>query len=194
MEYIWPIILNFGNMMDEEEFFRFCQINEMVDFERDSEGNVLVLPLSGARGGIIGAHLTWALSSWNIDSQLGVGFGCSAGFTLPNKAVRSPDASWMTAEKWNQLSRDEKERFAPVCPDFVVELRHNGHDLQFLLNKMREYIDNGVQLGGLIDRFDKKAFIFRADGSVEIVGINAVLSGEKVLPGFSLDLRKLLKA
>lgn len=178
--------------MDDEKFFRLCQINELVDFERDSGGNVIVLPLCGTWDGLISAHLTWSLSSWNMDSRLGIGFGCSAGFTLPNKAVRSPDASWITIEKWNQLSRDEKERFAPVCPDFVVELRHSCHDLKFLENKMREYIDNGTQLGWLIDRFDKKAYIYRADGSIEIVAINAVLSGEKVLPGFSLDLNKLL--
>lgn len=192
MDFITPLKLNCGDMLDEEMFFQLCQINELVDFERDSYGNVIVLPLSSNLEAIIGARLTGALGSWNLDAKLGAGFSCSAGFTLPNKAVRSPDASWMTVERWNRLTRDEKERFAPVCPDFVAEIRRSSDDLKYLLDKMQEYIENGAQLGWLIDRFDKKAYIYRADGSIEIVGINAVLSGENVLPGFRLDLNKLL--
>jgi Uma2 family endonuclease len=193
MDFLMPIKLNFGDMLDEERFFKLCQINELVDFERDSQGNVIVLPLSGSFHGNISARLTAELCCWNMEAQLGEGFGSSTGFTLPNKAVRSPDASWLIMDKWNRLTEYEKERFAPVCPDFVAEIRRKSDDLKYLVDKMQEYIENGAQLGWMIDRFDKKAYIYRADGSVEIVGINVVLSGEDVLPGFSLDVGKLIK-
>jgi Uma2 family endonuclease len=148
---------------------------------------------TGSLSGSVNLRLAGFLFLWNEKVGLGELFDSSTGFTLPNGAVRSPDASWIRTERWDRLSEDEKEKFAPICPDFVVEVRSKSDEPKYLSDKMKEYIANGAQLGWLIDRFEKKAYVFRRDGSVEIAEIDAVLSGENVLPGFILDLGELIK-
>lgn len=188
-----PVTLRMGDLMSDDEFFQFCQLNDTLEFERDSHGNIILMSPTGSLSGSLNVRLSGFLFLWNEQTGLGELFDSSAGFTLPNGAVRSPDAPWMTAEKWNRLTEVEKERFAPICPDFVAEIRSKSDDLTYLLDKMKEYIANGAQLGWLIDRFDKKTYIYRADGSVETLGIDAVLSGENILPGFSLELSELIR-
>jgi Uma2 family endonuclease len=193
MEISMPVTLRMGDLMSDDEFFQFCQINDTLEFERDSQGNVIVMSRTGSLSGLVNTHFTGHLFSWNERLGLGVMFSSSTGFTLPNGAVRSPDASWIKTERWDRLSDDEKEKFVPICPDFVVEVRSKSDEPKYMSDKMKEYISNGAQLGWLIDRFEKKAYIFRQDGSVETAEINAVLSGEEVLPGFTLDLGELIK-
>ena len=188
-----PVTLRMGDLMSDDEFFQFCQLNDTLEFERDSHGNIILMSPTGSLSGSLNVRLSGFLFLWNEQTGLGELFDSSAGFTLPNGAVRSPDASWVTAKKWSRLTEVEKERFAPICPDFVAEIRSKSDELAYLLDKMKEYIANGAQLGWLIDRFDKKAYIYRADGSVETVGTDSVISGENVLPGFSLDLSELIR-
>ena len=132
------------------------------------------------------------LGNWNKQNKLGVAFDSSTGFKLPNGAERSPDASWVRKETWESLTDAEKERFAPICPDFVVELRSKSDALKPLQEKMQEYIDNGAKLGWLIDRQNQQVEIYRQDKAVEIIKSPQTLLGEEILPGFVLDLTEIL--
>lgn len=193
MNISMPVTLRMGDLMSDDEFFQFCQINDTLEFERDSHGNIIVMSPTGSFSGSLNLRVSGLLFVWNEQSGLGEVFDSSTGFTLPNGAVRSPDASWIRKETWIKLSQSEKERFAPVCPDFVVEIRSKTDDLKYLLEKMKEYIANGTRLGWLIDRFDRKAYVFRGDGSASMEEFDVTLSGENVLPGFSLDLGSLIR-
>jgi Uma2 family endonuclease len=189
-----PVTLRMGELMNEEDFFQFCQINDTLEFERDSYGNIILMSPTGSFNGNINSKVLGKLFIWNENSGLGEIFDSSTGFTLPNGAVRSPDTSWIKNERWNVLTDGQKEKFAPICPDFVVEIRSKSDQLNYLLDKMEEYITNGTQLAWLIDRFDNKAYIFKEDKSViKLDSLNVKLSGELVLPGFVLDLESLIK-
>ena len=174
--------------LTDEQFFQLCQINELIRFERNADGTLLLMPLVGGTTSIRNASLTAQLGMWNRDDKLGIGFDSSTGFTLPNGAVRSPDASWLKRDRWDALTQEQKERFAPVCPDFVAELRSATDCLKRLQSKMREYRDNGARLGWLIDLENQKVEIYRPNQEVEVLESPATLSGETVLPGFVLNL------
>ena len=133
-------------------------------------------------------HIEGQLWLWNRQTKLGVAFNSSSGFKLPNGADRSPDASWVKLERWQTLTPKEQEGFAPLCPDFVVELRSKSDNMEPLREKMREYIANGARLGWLIDRKNQKVEIYRQNQDVEILNNPRTLSGGDVLPGFVLDL------
>ncbi len=135
--------------------------------------------------------LTAQLWNWNDRTQLGVVFDSSTGFTLPNDAVRSPDAAWIVNERWNRLTPEQQRyEFSPIAPDFVVELRSSSDDLATLQTKMQEYIDNRVKLGWLIDPKQKRVEIYRIGQPTEILELPTVLCGEDLLPGFELTLNK----
>jgi Uma2 family endonuclease len=128
---------------------------------------------------------------WTENDGSGVCFDSSSIFTLPNGARRSPDASWVRREKWDRLSERQQDSFAPICPDFVVELRSTSDRLPFLLNKMSEYIENGVSLGWLINPYKRKVYVYRRDEEVVVLNHPNALSGDPLLPGFELNLTKL---
>ena len=177
--------------LTDEQFFQLCQINELIRFESNADGTLVLMPLVGGTTSIRNASLTAQLGMWNRDDKLGIGFDSSTGFTLPNGAVRSPDASWLKCERWDALTQEQKERFAPVCPDFVVELRSDTDCLKRLQEKMREYRTNGARLGWLIDLGTRKVEIYRPNQEVEVLESPATLSGETVLPGFVLNLEPI---
>jgi Uma2 family endonuclease len=129
---------------------------------------------------------------WNKQTKLGKGFDSSSGFKLPNGAERSPDVSWIKQERWDALTSEEQNKFAPICPDFVVEIRSASDTLKDLQEKMQEYIDNGARLGWLLDRKNKLVEIYRPNRNVEILENPETLSGEDVLPGFILNLKPIL--
>jgi Uma2 family endonuclease len=131
------------------------------------------------------------LANWTDADGTGIGFDSSTGFKLPNGADRSPDAAWVKLERWNTLTPEQQEKFAPICPDFVVELRSASDKLEPLKTKMQEYIDNGALLGFLIDRKNRQVYIYRPGVAVECLDNPAIVSGELVLPGFVLDLSKI---
>lgn len=174
--------------LTDEQFFQLCQINELVQFERNADGTLVLMPLVGGTTSIRNASLTAQLGMWNRDDKLGIGFDSSAGFTLPNGAVQSPDASWLKRDRWDALTQEQKEKFAPVCPDFVVELCSDTDYWKRLQEKMREYRHNGARLGWLIDLETQKVEIYRPNQDVEVLESPATLSGESVLPGFILNL------
>jgi Uma2 family endonuclease len=189
-----PVTLKMGELMSEDEFYQFCQMNDTLEFERDSDGNIIVMSPTGSFTGNFNSKISLELGIWNKETGLGEVFDSSTGFTLPNGAVRSPDVSWIQKEKWASLSQADREKFAPVCPDFVVEIRSKSDDIKYLQHKMGEYIDSGTQLGWLIDRFDNKVYIYSSRKTMFVHDtLNLKLSGEEVLPGFELDLGTLIK-
>lgn len=194
MDMPMPVTMKMGDLMSEDEFFRFCQMNDTLEFERDSQGNIILMSPTGLFTGGFNSRVTMELGIWNKENQLGEVFDSSTGFTLPNGAVRSPDASFVISEKWDALPEDQQETFGHVCPDFVIEIRSKSDELRYLQDKMKEFIANGTKLGWLIDRFDNKIHIYRADQSVFVhETLNVTLSGENILPGFFLNPGSLLK-
>ncbi|MEH2235497.1 Uma2 family endonuclease [Nostoc sp.] len=187
-----PSTLKLKIDLTDDQFFQMCQQNRDYRFERTASGELLIMPPTGSDTGRRNVKITTQLDIWNSESNLGEVFDSSTGFTLPNGAERSPDASWVKIERWNALTPEQQEKFAPICPDFVVELRSRTDSLKELQEKMQEYIENGAQLGWLIDRKNKRVKIYRPGKDVEILDNPASLSGENVLPGFVLNLQPIM--
>lgn len=178
--------------LTDEQFWQLCQDNRDRQFERTATGTLQIMAPTGGETGRRNVKAITQLDLWNSQTNLGEVFDSSTGFKLPNGANRSPDASWVKIDRWNALTPEEKEKFPPLCPDFVLELRSTSDSLSELQEKMREYIRNGAALGWLIDRKNQRVEIYRRDGSVEILENPTSLSGEDVLPGFTLDLTNIL--
>ena len=188
-----PLILHTRPMfeMSSELFFDFCRTNREWRIERNAQGEVLIMPPVGgatSRGNVL---LTTALNTWALQERTGVVFDSSGGFELPNTATRSPDAAWVKRTRLAALTSDQKKRFLPLCPDFVVELRSPSDRLQVLQDKMQEYIDNGAQLGWLLDTVNRRVFVYRPGKDVECLENQETLAGDPELPGFVLDLTKI---
>lgn len=171
-----------------DQFFRLCGDNPDLRLELTARKEIIVMPPFGAKSGRRNLKILQQLASWTDADGTGYAFCTDSGFTLPNGAVRGPDAAWIQKEKWDALSREKQEKFAPVCPDFVVELRSPSDSLSELRDKMTEYIDNGVQLGWLIDPFDQCVWIYRPCSAPERLDRPDSASGDPTLPGFVLDL------
>ena len=184
-----PLELNID--LTEEQFFQLCQNNRDLRFERTATGELIIMPPTGGETGDRNADLTYQLRAWSRQNKLGKSFDSSTGFKLPSGAERSPDASWVKMERWNALTQAEKERFAPLCPDFVVELMSPSDSTAKTRAKMSEYMDNGARLGWLINRQQQQVEIYRPNQEVEILASPPTLSGEDVLPGFVLDLSEI---
>ncbi|MCF2150718.1 Uma2 family endonuclease [Desmonostoc muscorum LEGE 12446] len=187
-----PSIVKLKIDLSDEQFFQMCQKNRDYRFERTASGEILIMPPTGSDTGRRNVKITTQLDIWNSESNLGEVFDSSTGFTLPNGAERSPDASWVKIERWNALTPQQQEKFAPICPDFVVELRSPSDSLKDLQEKMQEYIENGAQLGWLIDRKNKRVEIYCPGKDVEILNNPTSLSGENVLPEFMLNLQDIM--
>ena len=177
--------------MTDEQFFDFCQLNQDVKIERNAVGELVFMSPTGAEGEERNFNLIGQLWLWTKQNGTGVGFGSSGGFTLPNGAVRSPDAAWIKKTRWEKVDLELRKRFPPICPDFVVELRSETDNLQVLQEKMTEYIENGANLGWLIDPQQQKVYIYRPNSPVEELIKPSSLRGEDVLSGFVLDLQDL---
>jgi Uma2 family endonuclease len=177
--------------MDDVAFYRFCRRNDHLRFERNPDGTILIMPNTGGKTGIRNTKIVSRLDMWS-ESHDGKVFDSSTAFKLPNFATRSPDAAWVSDERWNQLNDEEQERFPPIAPDFVVELMSASDQLKKAQEKMLEYIENGVRLGWLIQPSSETVFIYRADGTISKVStFDQTLSGEDVLPNFEFPLRLL---
>ena len=178
--------------MDDDAFFDFCQDNQHLRIERNADGTIIIMPPTGTLTGEKNSEINADLVYWKRKNG-GHSFDSSTGFTLENTAVRSPDASWMSDERYSSVELAELKKFARIVPEFVVELMSESDSSRELQEKMEEYIDNGVLLGWLINAKTEEVFIYRADGTIsKIVGFDNKLSGENVLAGFEFDL-KLLK-
>ena len=187
------LTLHFGSVlrMNRHEFFQFCQANPELRLELTSRGDLIIMPPTGSKTGQRNFTLTTQFGMWMQSDESGVGFDSSAGFTLPNGAVRAPDLAWILKERWDALSADEQEEFAPICPDFVVELLSRTDRLETIQNKMREYIANGAQLGWLIDPKARNVYVYRPNEAVICLSDPKTISGDPLLPKFVCQVGKL---
>jgi Uma2 family endonuclease len=174
--------------MTAEQFFEFCQLNRDVRIERTAEGDLIVMPPTCAKTGARNAEITSQLQLWAKRDRSGVAFDSSTGFTLPNGATRSPDAAWVKRTRLARLTPEQREKFLPLCPDFVIELRSPSDPLRLVQSKMREYTANGARLGWLIDPLERHVYLYRPRTAVRRLDRPAHLSADPVLPGFVLDL------
>ena len=174
--------------MTDDQFFQLCQNNRELRFERNANGELIIMSPAGGETGNRNGRLNQQLFNWTDADGTGIAFDSSTGFKLPNGADRSPDASWIKLERWDALSDEEKRKFPPICPDFVIELLSPSDSLKTTQEKMKEYIDNGVHLGILINRKSRQVEIYRPGKEVEVLDSPATVSGEDVLKGFVLNL------
>jgi Uma2 family endonuclease len=174
--------------MNDEQFFQLCQKNRGLRFERNAKGDITIMAPAGSDTGMRNSDLNADLVIWNRRKKLGFTFDSSTGFILPNGAMRSPDAAWILKERWEALTPEERSRFAPICPDFVMELLSPSDSLKVTQAKMQEYQDNGARLGWLINRKAREVEIYRIGQPVEVLYTPTSLSGEQVLPEFVLNL------
>ena len=177
--------------MSADNFFDFCQLNSHLRIERTATGKLVIMSPAGSETGNRNAKLLQQLANWTDRDGNGIEFDSSAGFMLPNGATRSPDASWIRLTRWNSLSSEQKIKFAPICPDFVVELKSPSDSLQVLQDKMQEYIDNGTSLGWLIDRTTHQVYIYTPGNEIKCLDNPETINGDPVLSGFVLDLAKI---
>jgi len=177
--------------LTDEQFFQLCQENENIRLERTAKGELIIMSPAGGETSNSNAGLTAQVWIWNEQNKLGKVFDSSTGFKLPNGANRAPDASWVTLERWNALTAEQKKKFPPICPDFVVELMSPSDSLKETQDKMKEYRDNGARLGWLINRKSRQVEIYRQGAEVEVLSSPATLSGEDVIPGFMLSLESI---
>ncbi|MEC4989048.1 MAG: Uma2 family endonuclease [Oscillatoria sp. PMC 1068.18] len=183
------VILNLNQVnLSDEQFYQLCQTNEAWRLEQTAKGKLLIMPPVGGTSGNRESDLNGFVWLWNRQTQLGKVFSSSTVFRLPNSGKRSPDVAWIANERWSALSLEAQEKFAPICPDFVIELRSRTDSLAQLQEKMQEYLDSGLRLGWLIDPQNQQVEIYRQNQVREIVELPTTLSGENVLPGFSLEL------
>ncbi len=184
------ITINFNNIvkLTDDQFYQLCQDNPDVKLERNQWGELIIMPPTGGETGNRNSELNAELVFWNRKSLLGKVFDSSTCFKLPNGSDRSPDVSWIQLERWNTLSEQQREKFPPIAPDFVLELMSPSDQLGDVQEKMQEYMAAGVRLGWLLNRKTRRVEIYRQGQEVEILDSPTCLSGEDVLPGFVLDL------
>ncbi|TMA60462.1 MAG: Uma2 family endonuclease [Deltaproteobacteria bacterium] len=191
-EFGLPLKLNVQRAeLTEEQFMRLCQENPELRIELTAKGELVIMPPTGSKTGLRKSTLTYELVTWAKIDSTGLVFASSTLFTLPNGAKRSPDASWVRRDRWDALTEEQQEGAAPLCPDFVVELRSPTDRLSILQEKLQEYLDNGARLGWLIDPLDKRAYVYRPGQPVEALDNPTTLSGAPILPGFVLQVHEL---
>lgn len=178
--------------MTDEEFLWFCLENKDLRIERNNNLEIIIMSPVTSLSGSHSLEIARQLANWAIVSKKGIAFDSSAGFTLPDRSVLSPDASWVSLEKWNALSEDDKDRFAPLCPEFVIEVRSKSDSLEDLQKKMLVWIKNGAQLAWLIDPRGKTTYIYQPGKETKIVtGLDQKIEAEFPIQGFVLDLSLL---
>lgn len=185
-----PLAIQIASM-SHEQFYEFCQANRDLRIERTATGEVVIMPPVFSDAGNRNIKISQQLANWADQSGIGEAFDSSTGFTLPNGATRSPDASWIKLDRWNALRDQQKASFAPICPDFVIELRSSSDTLSSLQDKMQEYIDNGALLGLLIDRKNQAVHVYRPNHTPEVLDNLTSVSAEPELPGFILQMAKI---
>lgn len=173
--------------LSDDQFYRLCQDNSDLRIELTACGELIIMPPTGSKTGWRNAKIVHRLTAWAEKDGGGLTFDSSTGFTLPNGAKRSPDAAWIRRERWEALTEEEQEGFAPLCPDFVIELRSPQDSLSTLQDKMVEYLVNGAQLGWLIDPKARRVYVYRQEQRAECLENPAVVAGDPVLHDFILS-------
>jgi Uma2 family endonuclease len=177
----------------DDQFYQLCRQNPDVKFERNAKGEIIIVSPTGGETGSYNSEINADFVIWNRQTKLGICFDSSTCFKLPSGANRSPDVSWIKQERWDALTAEEKQKFPPIAPDFVLELMSPTDSLKETQDKMQEYMDNQVKLGWLINRKTRRVEIYRQGQAVEILESPAQLSGEDILPGFVLNLQTMWK-
>ncbi|MDJ1170762.1 Uma2 family endonuclease [Roseofilum sp. BLCC_M154] len=172
----------------DEQFYQLCAANRDLRLERTAKGDLIIMPPTGGGTGNRNLKIAQQLANWTDRDGTGIGFDSSTCFKLPKGATFSPDASWIPLAKWEALSAEQQEKFPPLCPDFIIELRSASDSLKPLQEKMQEYMDNGCRLGWLINPQNRQVEVYRQGQEKQILDNPASLSGEEVLPGFILNL------
>jgi Uma2 family endonuclease len=186
---ISPFKLNLDTVnFSDEQFYQLCQKNSDLQFERTATGELIIMPPVGGESGNREAEFIIDLGIWNRQTKLGYTFSSSTIFKLPNGGDRSPDAAWIKKERWEALTPEQRRKFPPIAPDFVIELRSATDNLETLRQKIQEYMDAGVKLAWLINPQQQQVEIYRLGKDVELRNLPTELLGEEILPGFSLSL------
>lgn len=188
-----PLVFHLQPVCDltDDQVYELCQANREWRIERTAERELIVMPPVGGETSEDNAEITRQLGNWAKRDGRGRVFDSSAGFILPDGAIRSPDAAWVATLRLAPLTAEQRKRFMPLCPDFVIEIRSPTDRLQPLQDKLHEYLRNGTQLGWLIDPENRCVYVHRAGTSVVRLEAPETLSGEPLLSGFALDLREM---
>lgn len=183
--------LNSVIKLTREQFYQLCEENPDLKLERNAQGELIIMPPTGGETGKSNSTINAQIWFWNDQNQLGEVFDSSTGFTLPSGADRSPDVSWVEKSRWDALTKEQKEKFIPLCPDFVIDILSPNDSLKKTQNKMQEYIENGCRLGWLINQKKQEVEIYRLGQDVEVLKFPQTISGENVLPGFVLNIQRI---
>ena len=188
-----PLIVQLRPVVNltDDQLYEFSQINRDLRIERNAQGELIIMPPTGGDTGQRNAEIIVQLGSWAKRNGEGVTFDSSGGFRLNNGAVRSPDAAWVRRSRFDALTTEERKKFIPLCPDFVIELRSSTDSLSVLLEKMQEYLDNGAQMAWLIDPEQRRLYVDRPNQPVQELDNPETVSGDPLLSGFELDLREI---
>jgi Uma2 family endonuclease len=194
-ETAFRLVLNMRSVcLTDDQFFRLCSDNRDFRIEMTATGELIIMSPTNMETGRKNAAITARLFNWTRQDGSGECFDSSSEFSLPNGAKRSADASWILKSRWNRLSEEEKNKFSPICPDFVIELRSPSDRLPDAEAKMEEYIANGARLGWLLDPIENRAVIYRSGHAPERVDDPTIISGDPVLPGFRFDFREISRS
>jgi Uma2 family endonuclease len=174
--------------LSDEQFYQLCVHNPNLNIERSAEGVLIFMAPVGGDSGKREADFILDLGLWNRQTQLGEVFSSSTMFKLPGGGDRSPDVAWVERARWEALTPEQRQKFPPIAPDFVIELRSRTDSLAMLQEKMQEYMDSGVKLGWLLNPQDQQVEVYRQGGAKEVRALPTQLSGETVLPEFSLQV------
>lgn len=174
--------------LSDDELLELCTLNRDLQIERNAEGDLEIMTPVHTWGGHRNAMLTAALVEWSQEDGTGLVFDSSAGFRLANGAMRAPDAAWLLRSRWEELTSEEQQHFAPLCPDFVAEIRSRSDSLPRLQAKMTEWIENGARLGWLLDPETRTVHVYRPDQEVEVLEDPVKVAGDPELPGFVLEV------
>jgi Uma2 family endonuclease len=184
-----PVTLNLTHVhLSDEQFYQLCIGNPELNIERTAQGALILMPPVGGDSGNREMELGTDLSLWNRQSGLGKVFSSSTIFKLPSGGDRSPDAAWVELSRWQALTPEQRQKFPPIAPDFVMELRSRTDSLAMLQAKMQEYLESGVRLGWLFNPQDQQVEVYRQGQVKQVYELPAELSGEEVLPGFMLTV------
>jgi Uma2 family endonuclease len=190
VEVLEPTILRMPELSDDA-FFDLCTSNEENRIERTAEGRVIIMAGTGGKTGARNLLISGQLMNWTIADDRGIAFDSSTMFLLPNRAMRSPDASWVSRTRWNELTSEQQDKYIPLCPEFVVELTSPSDRLPEVTAKMSEWIENGARLGWIIDPTERTVHVYRPEQPVEKLQDPSSVSGEGPVAGFTLDLRRI---
>jgi Uma2 family endonuclease len=192
-----PQVLNIPTMdtMNDDEFFAFCEANRRngMHFERNKYGQIIFMSPTGSIGGARDLDIAIEVGYWAKQNKTGVAFGPATGFTLPDSSIKSPDVAWIRRDRWEQIPRELRKKFAPICPDFVVEVMSESDTWNEQKDKMREYLVNGCQLGWLINPNEQAYMIFTPQNTNPDKQAFGIINGGDVLEGLTIDLRTVFE-